>query len=99
MLTTLFSACVADTLSVVRTQAFFESSPAERRERLERAFLPRAIRGYAEGVSADVFMTDIQALFPLLTSSKGIPGRLLESARETQFEPYKLEIPGRAPVK
>lgn len=99
MLTALFSACVADTLSVVRTQAFFESSPAERRERLEQACLPRAIRGYAEGVSADVFMTDIKALFPLLTSAKGIPGRLLESAQETQFESYKLEIPGSAPAK
>ncbi len=93
MLTTLFSACVADTLSVVRTQGFFELSPAERQKKVSQALLPRGIRGYLDGISAEAFMTDIQVLLPLLTSSKGIPGRLLESTRETSFESYKLEIP------
>ena len=93
MLMHLFSACVADTLSVVRTQDFFESSAAQRRERLKHAVLPRAIRGYVERVSAEVFVNDVQALVPLLTSSKGISGRLLEPTQANEFEPMRLTVP------
>lgn len=96
MLIALLSAFLKDVVTVARVEAFFTLSRAKREAEVKRvlgAEYPEAIKEYLATVSDDSFATDVQALLPVITSSHGVPGHLLESTKQGSLEGYRLDLP------
>lgn len=96
MLIALLSAFLKDVVTVARVEAFFALPRAKREAEVKRvlgAEYPEAIKEYLATVSDDSFATDVQALLPVITSSHGVPGHLLESTKQGSLEGYRLDLP------
>lgn len=102
MLVTLLSAFLKDVVTVARTEAFFHLSSTARKKQVEGSLgeaYPHAMRDYLTQVSPEAFVQDVRALLPLLTSSHGVLGQLIESARDASLLEYPIDLPANVVAK
>lgn len=102
MLSTLLSAFLKDAVTAVRTEAFFEHPAVARKKLVEEclgAAYPRAMRSYLTEVSVESFVQDVKSLLPLLTSSHGILGHLVDSTQDASVLEYPIDLPSEVVLK
>ncbi len=102
MLVTLLSAFLKDVVTVARTEAFFCLSSTARKKQVEGSLgdaYPHAIRDYLTEVSPETFVQDVRALLPLLTSSHGVLGQLIDGARDASLLEYPIDLPVNVAAK